>query len=286
MKLKLIVVAIAHVYARRAGLSLGALALVVEKIETITDAATRTLYKEKDGKWHLDVTGLPEPEDTAGLKTALQKERDQRAKDAKTIKDLNDKFTGIDPDEVRRMLATLDNDEDAKLLAKGADGMKVLVEKKTQKAIEAANKLVKDAEAKVLASEGKTKTLIGKAIDNFVRAVVTKAGVHTSAIDDALMRARGLFSLSEDGEGVVQLDKDGSTVMGKDGKTPFSVADWIETMKETAPHWFPANGTGSGARNDGKGNNPKGLKRAEFDALTPADRVKWVKDNPGVKIAD
>ncbi len=57
-----------------------ALSLIVEDIATVPEAQ-RVLYVEKDGKHHLDVTGI---EDTSGLKSALQKERDA-VKEARRI---------------------------------------------------------------------------------------------------------------------------------------------------------------------------------------------------------
>src|ERR1043166_8043800 len=60
------------------------LALVVEDITKVPEAF-RGEYAEKDGKFHLNVDGL---EDTAGLKSALKKERDAAAKASKDAKEL------------------------------------------------------------------------------------------------------------------------------------------------------------------------------------------------------
>lgn len=55
----------------RSGLILSAIPLVSDKLDAIPEAQ-RALYVERDGKFHLDVTGY---EDPAGLKSALDKER-------------------------------------------------------------------------------------------------------------------------------------------------------------------------------------------------------------------
>jgi len=48
-------------------------------------------------------------------------------------------------------------------------------------------------------------------------------------------------------------------VLGKDGKTPFSPAEWIESMTEIAPHWFPASSSGGGASGSGSGTSKAAL---------------------------
>jgi hypothetical protein len=58
------------------------LKLVLDSIEGL-DETTREMYVEKDGKFHLDVDGI---EDTGGLKSALQKERKDRADLEKKVK--------------------------------------------------------------------------------------------------------------------------------------------------------------------------------------------------------
>lgn len=50
------------------------------------DEAQKSLYTPKDGKFQLAVDGLPEPENTDGLKTALAKERKAAADAAKIAK--------------------------------------------------------------------------------------------------------------------------------------------------------------------------------------------------------
>lgn len=277
---------IARLYACT-GLALGLpLALTVDKIETITDAAQRTLYVEKDGKWHLDVTGL---EDTSGLKTSLQKERDasraatEKAKTEEAArKALEKKYEGIDPDSVRALLGQFENAEEAALLTKGKEGFDTLLAKRTEKQRLAHEKDLKAAKDETVAAVGRLSKYQGRVLDNEVRAAVVKAGVHVTAIDDALLRARSVFTLDEDGNAVA-LDKDGERVMGKDGKTPFSAAEWIEGMKESAPHWFPTSNSGGGSQG-GKGGDKGTMKRSVFEALDAAGRAKVAKD--GTKIVD
>ena len=62
------------------------------------DDAVKEFYTEVDGKYRLNVGGMPRPEDTSGLKSALQKER-ERGKLAEKYESL-----GLSPDEIKSLV--------------------------------------------------------------------------------------------------------------------------------------------------------------------------------------
>jgi hypothetical protein len=267
-------------HAARAGLVLGVLALVIEKADyEKLGKEVQKLYEEKDGKYHLDVDGV---EDVSGLKSALVKERDAAKAAVAALKELKAQWEGLDPVEIRKLMEKLGGDEEATLLKAGK--LDEVVAKKTEKQRQAHEKAIQTAEAKVKAAEVRAAKFSQRVLDNHIRAAAGKAGVHANAVDDALFRARTIFVLSEDGE-AVQLDKDGHTVFGKDGKTPFSPGEWLEGMKESAPHWYPAGAGGGGAVGDrgGKGGQ-RTMKRAEFDGLDPVAKAQTIKDK--VQVVD
>lgn len=255
-----------------------ALNLVEAKLDGVPEAM-RSLYIEKDGQFHLDVTGV---EDVTGLKSALGKERDA-AKDAKRmLADLQKQFEGIDPTKVRDMLKHLDNSEEAKLLAEGK--LDDVVAKRTEKLRGELQRQLDEAGGKVKAADDRASKFSQRVLDNHIRAAATKAGVHAQAIDDALIRGRSIFTLDENGD-PVQMDNDGKAVLGKDGKTLFSPVEWLESMKEAAPHWFPAGAGGSGASGSGGGSgSAKQMKRTAFDSLDAAAKREALKN--GTKIID
>lgn len=255
-------------YMARTGLVLGALPLTVEKLDAVPEAQ-RSLYVEKDGKFHLDVDGL---EDTTGLKTALQKERDA-AKEAKRLaKEIEERYSGIDPAKVREMMSKLENDGEAALIAAGK--IDEVIAKRTEKFKAESQRLINEAMDKAKAAEARTKKFEQRVLDNHIRQAAAKAGIHSHAIEDALFRARSMFSLTDDGD-AIQLGQDGTPVIGKDGKTPFSPSEWLEGMKESAPHWFPAgsSGGGAGGNKGGSGGNGKDLSH-----LPPAARMAAARE--------
>lgn len=240
----------------------GALAKSIDKdAHGKLDKALQALYAEKDGKFVLDVEG---EEDVGGLKSALQKERDAAKLAAKELKEFKALWEGLDPAEIRKLVDKLGGDEEAQLIKAGK--IDEVVAKRMDKANQAHAKALKDMQAKIDASDAKAGKYAGRVLDDAVRAASTKAGLHANAVDDALFRARTMFTLDEEGN-AVQL-KDGAVVMGKDSKTPYSPAEWLEGMRETAPHWFPAGNTGGGASGGKGGAQGKTMKRSDWEAMT------------------
>lgn len=254
-------------YMSRTGLLLCALPLVVDKLDTVPEAA-RGAYIEKDGKFHLDA----DVDDRAELKTALQKERDA-AKEAKRIaKEIEERYAGIDPAKVREMMSKLDQDGEAALIAAGK--IDEVIAKRTEKFKADSVRQITEAQAIAKAAEARAKKFEQRVLDNHIRQAATKAGLHQHAIEDALFRARSMFSLGEDGD-AIQLGQDGAPVLGKDGKTPFSPVEWLEGMKETAPHWFPAGSSGGGA---GGGKGAPGGNGKDLSHLPPAARMAAARE--------
>lgn len=279
LKLKAVAFAVMGAFLSRTGLAMGALALVIEKdAHTKLADPIKALYVEKDGKYHLDA----ELEDTKGLKSALEKERDLNKATSKALKELKEQFEGLDPVKIREMLEKLGGDEEAQLIKAGK--IDEVVAKRTERLRVELQKKVDAAEKKAELSQQRAGKFSAQVLDNHVRAAATKAGMHANAVDDALFRARTMFTLNEDGV-PVQLDKEGAPVMGKDAKTPFSPSEWLEGMKETAPHWFPAGANGGGANGGAKNAaGVKQMKRGVFDALSPAEKTNFTVKEKGVVV--
>lgn len=190
-------------------------------------------------------------------------------------------FKGIDPAKVKELMERLDQDEDSKLFAEGKKN--VVIEKYTERmrAQHAAD--LAAAEERVKAEAARADAYRGSVLDNEIRAVT--GGLHKGAIEDALLHARQIFTLDAKGK-AVQLDSEGNPVLGKDGKNPFSPAEWIELQKELKPHWFPqsTSGSGSGDSRSGGSGTGKTIKRADFMALPPGKQAEIARS--GAKIVD
>lgn len=166
-------------------------------------------------------------------------------------------FDGVDPAKYKAIMQRLEGDEETQMIAKG--DINGIVERRTAKHREALERKVHEAEQKAMAEAKKAERFASRVLEAQVREAASKAGMFPYAVDDALFRARDIFSLDESGKAVQM--REGTMVLGKDGKTPYSPAEWLDSMKETAPHWFPASGSGTGSPAGGRGPASPGSAR-------------------------
>jgi hypothetical protein len=254
----------------------------------------KKLYVEGEkGKFRLDVE-LPEHDDDGkAAKAALEQERTARKGVERQMKQLKEQFKGVDPEQFRKFMSHFEDEEDAELLKQGPAGIDKLVEKRMQKEREAHANEIAQLREQVEGGLEVASTFMDRVLDSHVISAAAKAGVHESAFDDVIRRARDVFQVDDEGN-AVQFEGKGDpddedyeerVVMGKDGKNPFSPGEWIEEMKDKAPHWFPANASGGGA--SGNRNNAGGAKtltRSRFESMPLEERNVRMKE--GYKVVD
>lgn len=250
-----------------------ALAVEIEALDKVPENH-RAWYVADGAKFKLDPS-LVEIEDTSHLRNALERQK-QMVKEAKeasrqALSDALKPYEGIDPEKTRALLSKFDNEEEAVLIAAGK--VDEVIGKRMEKQRAQLNKELTAAQQEAVVAKEVANTFKGRVLDNHIRAAAAKVGLHPFAVEDALLRARAMFSLDAQGD-AVQLGSDGSPVLGKDGKTPFTPMEWLEAMKETAPHWFPAGASGGGASGSGGsgGSGAKTMRRAVFDALPASEK--------------
>ncbi len=115
--------------------------------------------------------------------------------------------------------------------------------------------------------QGRDEQLARLAVDGAVRDAAGRVGLVPAAIDDALGRGRRVFTLDEDGRPVAR-DAEGAVVPGADGKSPLTPAEWLETMKDAAPHWWPPS-SGAGAPGAGARGGEGSLSYEQAGELSP-----------------
>lgn len=157
-------------------------------------------------------------------------------------------WDGFDPENVKSILDKFTENDEAELIKAGK--IEDVIKKRTEKRDAEWQKKLDTADLTVQEANGKVAKFMDGMLSDKVRAAVT-GKVHDGAVDDALLQAKLIFNLDDDGQ-AVQLDGE-NIVLGKDGKTPFSIGEWIESMREVKPHWFPANQSGTGARQSSNG---------------------------------
>ncbi len=186
------------------------------------------------------------------------------------LKETGDKlktFDGIDPDAVRNVLKRFSDDEEGKLLAAGK--IDEVLNKRTERMKADYDKRMAEVQGIAEKATKQAQAFQGRVLDDSIRAAAAKAGIHTHAVEDALFRARTMFTLDENGQAVAMGD-DGKPILGKDGKTPFAPLEWLESMKEKAPHWYPATASGGGAGSSAASNAAQNKKAPDMSSSEKA----------------
>jgi hypothetical protein len=246
-----------------------------------------SLYTEREGAWVLDVDGAIEKSKLDEIRTsnaALSKERDELAK----------RFEGIDADEARTLLAEKQKREEEKLL-KGGDDTAASEEAQRQererieKVIESRIKgvkgeLEKQVGALTVERDALTARLTAVQIDQGVITVATKRGLRPTAIADITSRARSVFKLVN---GVpAAFETDGKSLRyGRDGLSPMTLEEWVDTQVAEAPHLFEANsGGGASGQAGGAGSRGHGLQKNPFKKETwnLTEQMRLLKSDPNL----
>ncbi|MBF6701253.1 hypothetical protein, partial [Acinetobacter baumannii] len=208
------------------------LPFIVDSLDAIKEEH-RALYVEENGKFRLDLEGYEDPK---GLKSALQSERDA-AKNAKLeLQKLQKQFEGIDPEIVKKVFAQIDQDEEAKLIAEGK--VNEVIQKRTEKMREEHEKLLKAEKERA----DKAEAYAQKFKQSVIQSQIVQAAVELEALPEATadiaFLAQSKFALDENGKAVA-VDENGEVVIGKDGQTALSPKEWVESLREQKPYFWP-----------------------------------------------
>ncbi|KNX81781.1 hypothetical protein RQ30_21210, partial [Acinetobacter baumannii] len=206
------------------------LPFIVDSLDAIKEEH-RALYVEENGKFRLDLEGYEDPK---GLKSALQSERDA-AKNAKLeLQKLQKQFEGIDPEIVKKVFAQIDQDEEAKLIAEGK--VNEVIQKRTEKMREEHEKLLKAEKERA----DKAEAYAQKFKQSVIQSQIVQAAIELEALPEATpdiaFLAQSKFALDENGKAVA-VDENGEVVIGKDGQTPMTPKEWVESLREQKPYY-------------------------------------------------
>jgi hypothetical protein len=236
-----------------------ALELQVDSLESVPEAV-RTLYVEQDGKFKLDVAGVP---DTTGLKSALDAERKAAKEAAKQLNEFKTKYDGIDPEEFLRLRQEREAAEEAKLKAEGK--AEEIAERRMEKAKAEYQSQVDAVKAENEALNKKLQVQARNALRGKAQAAASgKVHADESALGIVADMAEKLWHFDEN-ETPVMYDSEGQVVLGKDGRTPFTLSEWVDSLKETHKFLFPSLNTGGGASGGKQAVNGKSMTREEHD---------------------
>ncbi|MDR5616842.1 hypothetical protein [Arsenophonus sp.] len=178
------------------------------------------------------------------------------------------RFEGIDPEQVKGILQRFENDEEAKLIAEGK--IDEVINKRTERLRHDVEKKLQSEKRRAEKAEEFANKFRSRVLGDEIRAAASQSGALASAQEDLLLRAKGIFKINDEGQAVA-VDEENNPIMGKDGRTPLTPAEWIDSLKESAPHLFPsASGTGAG-------NSKSGGAQFKRSQMSSADKAAYIR---------
>ena len=251
---------------------------LVYKNEEDIPEGFNALYSEVDGEWRLTgVEGMKTDKDTGKLSESLTKAR-------KELKDALDKLAKLGgPDaDIDEIVERLDDYDDLKIRADAAgdkiDDAKIeeMVETRVTRRLKPVERERDQLRSQVTSLTDENSSLKGTiatgSIEGRLRELATAEKIVATAHDDVLDRAN-IFEIDDDGEIVT---KEG--IRGVDAG--ITAASWMDQMKDTRPHWWPASeggGAGGNKGGNGAGSNPWTAKNWDIEAqaaMVKTDRAK------------
>ena len=219
----------------------------------------RGLYEEKDDAFVLGVDGI---EDTAGLKSALEKER----KAARDLERLAKQYQGLgkSPEEIADLVRAQEDAEKAKLEQKGEwDKLRAQLVDSHGKELSARDKLIAEKEAEIQRRQSALESYL-------VDAAATSAIAAEKGIPELLLPhvQRQVKVIDDQGKYVVRvLTPDGTPRMNSKGEY-LGVKDLIAELKsnEIYGRAFDSSGANGGGMNPGQRTSSGAMVISRADA--------------------
>jgi hypothetical protein len=209
----------------------------------------------------------------------LRKHSQKLLDEKKTLKTNLDKFDGVDADTISKMMEQFATNEEARLIAEGK--FDEVVNRRTEKTrldMESRlNELTEKYDSTVQQNSALQQRYNDAVVNNHLRAAAEKAGVLPTAIDDVLARARGTFNVLDNGE-IEARDKDGNLVVV--GSKPLSPALFVDGLKDTAPHYWPASQSGGANGGTGKGSKIENPFRKGSSSYSITEQARLRRTDP------
>ncbi len=204
--------------------------------------------------------------------TGLKSKNAEILNEKKILQDSLKKFDGLEPKIAKTAVEFYEKNKDAEFLKDGT--VNELIDKKVSQLTSdfeiQINELTTNLENAKKHGDSYQKLFEAKVIDDGIRDEAIKAGMLPTAIEDAVLRGRSIFSLDENKQ-IEARDADGKlAVIGDKNKKVLTTKNWIEGLKETSPHYWPSS-EGAGAFGGGAG--PEGDKLAKLEAAAKSGDV-------------
>ena len=201
------------------------LALKLASLDDLNEALHELYEKQDDGSFNLippeGLISADDVEDTAGLKSALAKTRDEKRELARKLKNTSEKYAGLDLDEYESLKGASADAETAKLEAAG-EWDKIKGQMITQHAAELQKE--RDENARL------TRQLETVQVDSKVVSAISKAQGNVELLTP---HVRSRLQLNTDDFTVTVLDSDGKTPKVDGDGNPVTIDALVSEMRKS-----------------------------------------------------
>lgn len=248
---------------------------IVENVDSLPEAI-RSYYKpiedgEHKGKHFLQVEGMVEKsrlDEFRNTNVATAKERDEALKKLK-------EFDGIDPAKWTSLIDLEKRVSNKDLVDK--QGFEKALEERTRSMREDYDGRMTALTTKNSELEALATTAVSRyhrsVIDRDLADAAIKGGIREEALPDVQLRGATIWKFNEKDEIVASAN--GQVVYGRDGTKPLTMPEWIEELREKAPHLFK-NSSGGGAGGGSGAGVGKITKRSQL--ANAAEKAAFIRE--------
>jgi hypothetical protein len=261
--------------------------LTFDSLEAVPEGLKEFAKKTDAGSFVVKVVPQVKLDEFRETNVTIAKERDA----LKLFREQMAPIVGENPSEFAARVAELTKLEqqvkDGAL--KGTDAISVEVQNRVaamksdfeRQNGETAAQLAEARRREAAANDRYNRSIVDRAVTDAV--VHESSGALPSALQDILLRARGVFTVDAAGKLVA---KDGEAIIyGSDGASPMTPLEWMQKLRSQAPYFFKSSNGGGAAGGNGLGGEGfKGpLSKVDFDKLGPVERIAYARKHGMLK---
>ena len=256
-------------------------------------AGLESFYKEKDGKWVLEVEGMVPQTELQSANERLTEFRSNNITLSQQLKEFEGKkfLSQEEQEEFDELKAKAEEIKDKDLIDAGK--IDELVNTRTERLrtdydnqIKGLQKQVSDSTA--LATNYQSR-LAGVLVEAEVGKVMSSAGLQPvqGALSVVVSRARSVWKVNDKGD-LVALDSNDNPVYGTDPTVPLTMAEWAASTAKDAPYLFMENsGTGGEGERKGGDRGSDGIIRIKrSDEMAKSKHLEDIASGKAVVVDD
>ncbi|MGJ8525186.1 hypothetical protein LMG33818_000894 [Halomonadaceae bacterium LMG 33818] len=196
----------------------------------------------------------------------LKSKRDELLGKNKQLAESLKSFEGFDPEEYKALKQQHQEANDKQLIDEGK--IEELVSQRVERMKTGFEKQLQEANDKASQASAFADRFRGRVLSDELQKAGSELHLLPHALQDAIYRGNDIFTVDDEGN-VIPKENAGLDAKGN-ALTPKA---WLESMRETAPHWFPVpKGSGATGANGGKAS----LKRSTMSA---SDKREFIEKN-------